>query len=207
MKVKQVDHIDALIELIDLSDEEMTERGVFPEIQGRVRRLRDLYNWWLVNPRKSDNDVVMRAMNNYGICRTQAYNDLRAIKHILGNVQRVSKDFARYKFDIMIEQAFEKARSDNDAKGMAAAAAAYGKYHLLDKEDPADNGYDLIMPQVFIPTSDPRELGLKRIPNISNKIKKLLKKYSDSSMQLVRIEQDDYQQDQLLTPAEEVTDD
>lgn len=105
----------------------------------------------------------------------------------------------------MIQRTYEKADNMGDARAMAAAAAAYGKYHLLDKEDPVDNGYDMIQPQVFIPTTDPRHLGLKRIPNVMGTIKKLIRKYTDNSMDLIRIESEDYDE-QLLeyTPTEEV---
>ena len=133
---------------------------------------------------------------------------LHLIKLILGNLQRVSKDFARFRFDQMIQRTYDKAESIGDARAMAAAAAAYGKYHPLDKEDPVDNGYDQIQPQVFIPTTDPRHLGLKRIPNVMTTIKKLIKKYTDNSMDLVKIEAEDYDE-QLLeyAPTEEIKED
>lgn len=147
-------------------------------------------------------------MQDYRVQRMMAYNDLHLIKLILGNLQRVSKDFARFRFDQMIQRTYDKAESMGDARAMAAAAAAYGKYHLLDKEDPVDNGYDQIQPQVFIPTTDPRHLGLKRIPNVMTTIKKLIKKYTDNSMDLVKIEAEDYDE-QLLeyTPTEEIKED
>ena len=202
--------VDFYIELIDLEPDELEARQVPDDVRGRVVRLRALYSWWLANPRKSDHDVVMRDMDKFGLKRMQAYNDLHLIKIIMGDLQRTTKDFARYKFEQMIQRAYEKAEMINDARAMAAAAAAYGKYHQLDKEDPVDNGFDLIRPQVFFPTSDPRVLGLKRIPNIKNVIKKLLKKYGGTSLELVQLEAEDYDKEQLFKSAqyaEEVNDD
>ena len=200
-------NIDAIIRLMDRTPEEMQAQNVPAPVSERILRLRNLYAWWLANPRESDQAVIDKDMKEYGMQRMMAYNDLHLVKLLLGNLQKVSKDFARYRFDQMVLHAYEVAEADGDAKGMAAAAAAYGKFHLLDKEDPADNGYELIQPQVFIPTSDPRHLGLKRIPNVMTTIKKLIKKYTDNSMDLIKLEAEDYN-DQLLEipPMEEHTD-
>lgn len=190
--------IDKYTELMDRSPTELEQEGVPEHVRNRITRLRDIYAWWLTNPRKNDRDVVERAMSQYGLKRMQAYNDLYMIKVIMGNLQQVTKNFARFRFERMIEQAFEKAYLLNDARAMAAAAAAYGKYHMLDKEDAREGEYDLIAPQVFIPTSDPRSLGLKKIPNIGKVIKKLLKKYDDSGAGIVRLEAEDYNDKELL---------
>ena len=198
-------NIDAIIDLMDRTPEEMEAQGVPANVRNRILRLRALYAWWLANPRKTDQELVHKDMQDYKVQRMMAYNDLHLIKLILGNLQNVSKDFARYRFDQMIQQTYDKAEETGDARAMAAAAAAYGKFHQLDKADPVDNGYDQIQPQVFIPTSDPRHPGLKRIPNVMGTIRKLIKKYTDNSMDLIRIESEDYDE-QLLeyTPTEEV---
>lgn len=198
-------NIDAIIDLMDRTPEEMEAQGVPANVRNRILRLRALYAWWLANPRKTDQELVHKDMQDYKVQRMMAYNDLHLIKLILGNLQNVSKDFARYRFDQMIQQTYDKAEETGDARAMAAAAAAYGKFHQLDKADPVDNGYDQIQPQVFIPTSDPRYLGLKRIPNVMGTIRKLIKKYTDNSMDRIRIESEDYDE-QLLeyTPTEEV---
>lgn len=198
-------NIDAIIDLMDRTPGEMDAQGVPAPVRDRILRIRALYAWWLVNPRATDQELVTKDMTEYKVQRMMAYNDLHLIKLLLGNLQKVSRDFARYRFDRMIQQAYELAEEQEDPKAMAAAAAAYGKYHNLDKEDPVDNGYDLIQPQVFIPTTDPRHLGLKRIPNVMNTIKRLIKKYTDNSMDLVKMESEDYDEHLLeYTPAEEV---
>ena len=198
-------NIDVIIDLMDRTPKEMDEQNVPAPVRDRILRIRALYAWWLINPRESDQSLVNKDMKEYDVQRMMAYNDLHLIKLILGNLQKVSRDFARYKFDRMIQDAYDLAEEQEDAKAMAAAAAAYAKYHLLDKDDPVDNGYDLIQPQVFIPTSDPRHLGLKRIPNVMKTIKKLIGKYTDNSMDLIRIEQEDYDEQLLAyTPAEEI---
>lgn len=197
-------NIDAIINLMDCTPEEMDAQNVAVPVRDRILRIRALYAWWLANPRETDQTLIAKDMDEYDVQRMMAYNDLHLIKLLLGNLQKVSKDFARYRFDQMIQHAYEVAADAGDAKAMAAAAAAYGKFHLLDKEDPADNGYELIQPQVFIPTSDPRHLGLKRIPNVMGTIKKLIKKYTDNSMDLIKLEAEDYNEQLLtFTPAEE----
>ena len=128
-------NIDAIIDLMDRTPEEMEAQGVSANVRNRILRLRALYAWWLANPRKTDQELVHKDMQDYKVQRMMAYNDLHLIKLILGNLQNVSKDFARYRFDQMIQQTYDKAEETGDARAMAAAAAAYGKFHQLDKAE------------------------------------------------------------------------
>lgn len=57
---------------------------------------------------------------------------------------------------------------------MERAAASYGKINRVDVEDEQELPYDDIVPQPFCPTMDPEiTLGLKPIPNLYERIKKL----------------------------------
>ena len=118
-------NIDAIIDLMDRTPEEMDAQNVPAPVRDRILRIRALYAWWLINPRKTDQELVFKDMQDYKVQRMMAYNDLHLIKLILGNLQKVSKDFARYRFDQMIQRTYEKADNMGDARAMAAAAAAY----------------------------------------------------------------------------------
>lgn len=87
-------NIDAIIDLMDRTPEEMDAQNVPAPVRDRILRIRALYAWWLINPRKTDQELVFKDMQDYKVQRMMAYNDLHLIKLILGNLQKVSKDFA-----------------------------------------------------------------------------------------------------------------
>lgn len=189
---------DKYSRLVWLSPEELEKERISTPLRERVMRLRKLYAWWLAYPSKSDRDVVNKCIEEYGLTRVRANEDVNLIKVIMGTLHKVTKDYARWEFDKMIFAAFEKARTLGDARAMAQAAAAYGKYHQLDREDRHDNDFDAISPQVFIPTEDPRSLGVKKIPNLHERIEKLINKYRDANMELVKAEREDADIDAMI---------
>ena len=150
---------------------EMTTDGVPEVIQQRLLRLRDMYNFWLQFPRKKDLEIVSELELRYKVSKSTAYEDIRIIKRLLGDLAKTTKDYHRYKFCQMIDETFDMAKRTKDARAMGAAANYYGKYTQLDKEDILDKGYDKIVVQPFEPTDDPSVLGIKAIPNVREKIK------------------------------------
>lgn len=67
------------------SVEEMREAKLAPAVQARMLRLRELYAYWLQNPRLVDKDIVGELQKRHGIGVSQAYEDVRIIKICLGN--------------------------------------------------------------------------------------------------------------------------
>jgi len=186
------------------SDVETLEAAGIPERQQvRLKRLRDIHAYWLNFPDKHDLDIVVKLSREYGVSQSQAYQDVRIVKLILGNMSKASKDFHRYRFIQMIEETFEMAKKNKDAKAMASATAAYGKYTMLDKEDLVDKGYDRIQIQPFIPTDDPASVGLKPIPDLRRRVAQLLKKYS-TDIETVEPERADFGMDFSPSDIEEV---
>lgn len=167
---------------------EMQEAGVPDIIQQRLIRLRDMYNIWLNNPSMKDAQIVRRLMEQYGIAKTAAYEDVRIIKFLLGDLNKATKDYHRYRFIQRNEETYSLAKSIKDARAMAAADNHYGKYMQLNIPDEEDYGYDKIVVQPFIPTTDPTVIGLKPIPNIREKIAKKLKQYIDEDIQDIEFE-------------------
>lgn len=166
--------LDVALEHLFSSTDEMQNAHIPEIIQKRILRIRDLYTFWLNYPNTKDVDIVRELRKRYGISQNIAYQDLRIIKTLLGEINKSSRDFYRYKFNKMIERAYEVADRKGDAKAMAAASAAYGKFNKLDKEDPQDLGYDKIIPQNFEITDDPSILGYKKIPNVKERINKII---------------------------------
>lgn len=177
---------------------EMTADGIPELIQQRLIRLRDMYNYWLQFPRKKDLEIVSELERRYQVGKSTAYEDIRIIKRLLGDLAKTTKDYHRYKFCQMIDETFDMAKRIKDARAMGAAANYYGKYTQLDKEDILDKGYDKIVVQPFEPTDDPTVLGIKPIPNIREKIKSKIQQYWSDDIEDVEFEEVEFNEDDIF---------
>ena len=182
------------------SVDEMTANGIGPAMQGRMIRMRDMYNQWLQYPAMKDQEIVQQLMKRYGIGRSAAYDDIRIIKYLLGDLNKCTKDYHRYRFIKRNEASYEMARRMKDARAMAACDNYYAKYMQLDKEDAKDLGYDKIVIQPFTPTADPSVLGVKPVPNIREKIRAKIKQYWNEDVEEVRIEEGDFDEEAIFNP-------
>jgi len=160
--------------------DDVTKLEHLPEnIRSRLLRIRSGYTLWNEFPRKKQKDIAQHLMQMYGIEKTTAYDDIRLIQDLLGSINRASKDWHLYQFNLRINRAYEIAETKQDSDAMTKAMAAYGKYNQLDKEDPTEFPWDEIRPQNFEITSDPSVIGIKPIPNLKDKIARLYKKYQE----------------------------
>lgn len=145
--------------------------------QERIKRLRVGYTFWYEFPTKREPDIRDHLMNEFGIVKSTAYEDIQIIKVLLGDIKNPGKEWIRYRVNTMLEEAYSVAEKKKDAAGMALAADKLGKYNMLDKPDAEPLPFDEIVPQPFEPTDDPTSLGLKKDPNIREKKNKMLEKY------------------------------
>ena len=179
---------------------DMQRAGIPVATQEHIFRLRDLYNFWLQHPRIKDKEIVLKLQEDYKLGKSQAYTDLSILKLLLGEFQKTSKDYHRYRFLEMINETYEVARVNKDAKAMAAAADKYAKYTQLDKEDELTYDYDKIVVQAFVPTDDPSVAGFKPIPNIREVIRKKIEQYNKECeyIEEVRFDEEDYNPDSIF---------
>lgn len=178
--------------------DEMTANGIPELIQQRLLRLRDMYNFWLQFPRKKDLEIVDELEHRYSVSKSTAYEDIRIIKRLLGDLAKTTKDYHRYKFCQMIDESYDMAKRIKDARAMAAAANYYAKYTQLDKEDILDKGYDKIVVQPFEPTDDPTVLGIKPIPNVRERIKSKIEQYWSDDIEDVEFEVIEFNEDDIF---------
>lgn len=177
------------------------QRAALPlATQEHIFRLRDLYNFWLQHPRIKDKEIILKLQQDYKLGKSQAYSDLSILKLLLGEFQKTSKDYHRYRFIEMINEAYEVARVNKDAKAMATAADKYAKYTQLDKEDEINFDYDKIAVQAFVPTDDPSVAGFKPIPNLREVIRNTIKKYEKECeyIEFVEVEEADFNPDNIF---------
>lgn len=153
-----------------------------------VLRLRDMYQWFVANPEAKDREFVAQARGRFNISQSEAYSDLRIVKEFLPLLASASRDFHRYRVNEMLLETYRMAKARKDTKTMERAAASYAKYNRVDLEDEQALPYDMIVVQPFTATSDPTVLGIKPIPNLQQKIDKLLAKYRAETIDIEDIE-------------------
>lgn len=165
-----------------------------PDQVAHILRLREMYQWFIANPDCKDRQYITQERDRFGIGITQAYADLAVIKMLLPLLSSASRDFHRYRANEMLLETYRMAKARKDTKTMERAAASYAKYNRVDLEDEQTLPYDMIVVQPFTATSDPSVLGFKLVPNIKEKINKMIKKYSEEIME---IEEVDYEEADL----------
>ena len=153
-----------------------------------ILRLREMYSWFVASPDIKDRQMVVQAVDRFHVCRAEAYADLAIVKMLLPLLSSASRDFHRYRANDMLLETYRMAKARKDTKTMERAAASYAKYNRVDLEDEQVLPYDMIVVQPFTATSDPTVLGLKPIPNLQQKIDKLLAKYRAETIDIEDIE-------------------
>ena len=199
--MKQLKPIDAC--RLDLFTSEDELRQKYTEaIVLRVLRVREEYNWFLSNPDAKDRQFVENAISRHGINKTQAYSDLAIVKALLPHLSQATRDFHRYRFNEMILETYQMAKSRKDSKTMEKAASSYAKFNRVDLEDEQTVPYDLIVVQPFTATDNPSVLGIKPMPNLNERIAELLHKYQAENIDIedIEFEEADLEENALFPP-------
>lgn len=160
-----------------LSDDELREKYPLAMAE-RIMRIRDMYNYWLSNPSMKDRQLRDTIMSRYDVSQSAAYSDIGVIHELAPLLSKKSRDFHRSRFNEMILETYNKAKSRNDTRSMVNAAKIYGQANRIGEEDEMNMPYEDIVPQPFCPTTDVSVLGLKPIPDVYSHIDRLTKELS-----------------------------
>lgn len=192
--------IDACREDLFTSEEELNKKYP-PQTVQRVLRIREMYNWFIANPDSTDKEFVSEVVSRHKISRVKAYGDLEICKVLLPAISQSSRDFHRWRYNEMILATYKMAEKRQDTKTMEKAATSYAKLNRVDVEDAQSMPFELIVPQPFTATEDPRVLGIDPLPNLHEHIKELIDKYSKETMDIedISFEEVDLELD-TLTP-------
>ena len=172
-----------------LFTKEVELREQYPQqIVDKVLRVREMYNWFIANPDGTDREFVSEVCQRHGIHRTTAYSDLAVVKSLLPMLGSASRDFHRWRTNEMLIATYKMAEKRKDSKTMERAATAYGKLNRVDLEDEQAMPYDMIVPQPFTATDDPRVLGIEPIPNIQQRIAEMIDKYRKETIDIEDVE-------------------
>ncbi len=191
----------------DLFTKEQDLREKYPAvIVDKVLRVREMYQWFISNPDGTDREFVAEVTQRHDISRVTAYSDLAILKSLLPMLATASRDFHRWRYNEMILATYKMAEKRKDTKTMERAASSYAKYNRVDLEDEQAVPYELIVVQPFTATDDPRVLGIEPIPNIGDKIQKMIEKYRAETIDIedVTFEEADLELDTLfpIAPAD-----
>lgn len=163
----------------------------------KIKRVRDMHQLLIANPATVAREIVSDIMERYGVTEQCAYSDLRTVRDILPTLTQSRRAYHRWQANEMMMETYRKARDKGKLDVMAKTAADYAKYNRVDEDDDDTGTFDEIRVQPFVPTMDPRVLGLEPIPDIFEKQRKLIEKYSReiSDIEDVTYEEVDLQED------------
>lgn len=170
------------------SEDEMRRDRLPQPMQKRLLRLRELYSYWLTDPRLTDRDIVDELKRRHNLGQSQAYEDVRLIKVCLGAFNQVTKDYDRWLFHQRLEEAYQMARDAGDAKAFAAVLATHGKYSRLDQNEADLPAYSDIVPQSFEPTADPTAAGIRPAKNWRERARRLDERFRREALEAEIIE-------------------
>jgi len=167
------------------------------QLSDRLLRIRSAYVHWSEFPMKGEIEIRNFIIDNNEIDVSTAYRDIEIIKALLGNIKSASKDWHRFRFNAMIDQSYEIAIAKQDPRALAMIIREYAKNNLLHIPDSQNIPWDQIIPQLIQPTEDPTVIGLKRDPNVRQRAKELLDKYtSDIAENTIAVYLEDVNQDE-----------
>lgn len=157
--------------------EEMQERRLAQRTIDRLLRLRDLYTSWRNFPAMSTKEVVERDMRINGVNQREAYDDVKIIKILMGNLEQESKEWQRLVFNRRSEEIYKEAKRMGDYKTAEKANADYAKYNRLNDPDDIKIDPSAIIPANIEPTNDPSAIGVNPPKNWRQSMAKLKSKW------------------------------
>lgn len=170
--------IDKVQRLLLAEEEELDAAGLKPGVKERILRLREIYFYWIRNPKLNERQIVDVLRKQYGLRLSQAYEDAQMLRICIGNIQQVTRQWLQWVFLQKCEEGFEMARSTGDINAFAKMLSTFARGAKIAKEENTAPEYGQIVPQQFTVTTDPSVAGFKRIPNIQEKARRLLQKYA-----------------------------
>jgi len=174
-------NLDEYTRYIVMNDDELKEERISTAIIQRLRRLRGLYAYWLQFPDKFERDILQQDIALFGVGRAQAYDDVRLVQIILGNMQQANRNFMRWKINQDLERDLKEARRQGDYRSVASLEKVRVLNNRTDKEDDPQTDYDRIPLFGVVMTSNPSVLKIEGYDNeaaLRKDIYVLNKKYS-----------------------------
>lgn len=169
-----------------------------PSQKAQLERYEYAFSMWLDKPYIRDTALRKFLEDKFEISRSQAYEDIRNLQVIFGNVKNASKEWYRYLANDLVKSAIEDIESEEAGKLEVAkadqkirAALALDKINRLNKLDVDPIDWTKIIPQNYNPTNDPQHIkGWKKKwsrQELHDRQDKLYNKY-DEEIEITEIE-------------------
>ena len=174
-------NLDEYTRYIVMNDDELRDARVSPAVMQRLHRLRGLYAYWLQFPDKFERDILQQDIALFGVGRAQAYDDVRLVQILLGDMQQATRNFMRWKINQDLEADLRAARRARDHRAVASLEKVRVLNNRTDKEDEPDTAYDRIPLFGVVMTSNPAALNIPGYENeaaLRRDIDKFNRKYS-----------------------------
>ncbi len=148
--------------------------------QTRLERLKAIFARWMSNPMITESMMRDYIITQFSVGRIQAYRDIALVKVLFGSAPKADKEFQRLRANHLLEQAAAAALAgeERQAKALTKIAEAIVKANQLDEPEGEDYPFDEIVPKDESFSVDPEVIGIKKIPGIEEKARKLLKQYT-----------------------------
>lgn len=143
----------------------------------KIIRCRSMYLWFIEQPHAKDAQFVQEDCLRFKVSRPTAYADLAVLKTLLPELSRTAQEFKKWRYNEMILETYAIAKTKGDTRTMEKAAADYARYNRIDVER-EEIDLAAIAPQPFVPTMDPRVLGIEPMPDLKERKRALLEKYT-----------------------------
>ncbi len=170
--------IDKYQKLLPLDSGDMRAANVPEHTIRRVERIRGLYAYWMQFPSKTTQELAEHCRAFFDVQKSQAYDDVRLLQLLMGNLQSATREFWRWKINAEIELDLKKARMNGEWRAVASMQKNLILNNRTDKPDELELQYDKIVPQQFVPTDDPTVLGVKPVKDLRGLIERMNRKYS-----------------------------
>lgn len=146
----------------------------------RLDRLKLIFARWVENPLITDTQMRDYIMTTFGVGREMAYSDMNLVVRLFGSAPKAEKEFMRMKANRLLQSATAAALSGDEkrAKALTKIAEAITKTNQLDQPDGEDYQWEDIVPKDESFSVDPEVIGIKKVPGIEEKARKLLERYT-----------------------------
>lgn len=165
------------------ADDADVEQKMSPAQLDMMERIRAAYTKWLADWHLTDAQMATFIERQFKVTRRTAYNDIRRVKYLLGDVNQAGKEYQRYRANEMILKGYNLAREARNkfdihrAETMIKAALAMVKVHKLNIVEDEHYDFSDIVPAVFETTGDVSVLGIEPIKNLEEVQRRLREKY------------------------------
>lgn len=172
--------------------DKMRENNVPEHVITRLLRLRALYTFWLNFPNKTTREMVQQDQSMHpDIKKREAYDDIKLVKILIGNLEAESKEWHRHVFNRRTDEIYRQAMRDHDNRAAEKANADYAKYNRVGEIDQQPINYDEILPHTIEPTDDPTVIGIDPIKDLRGEIRKMKRKLGADIQDADFVELDD----------------